>query len=76
MQSFQISSHINQQGLLQIQLPENLANQDVDIVLVVQQKKTRLIASKRPVGQYQGKMKMSDDFCEPLADNFWLGETE
>jgi hypothetical protein len=36
----------------------------------------QLHTSKRPIGQYQGKMKMSEDFCEPLSDEFWLGETE
>ena len=27
---------------------------------------------KRTVGEYSGKIKISDDFCEPLADKFWL----
>jgi hypothetical protein len=38
MQSFHLSSQINQHGLLQIQLPKELANQEVDFVLVIQQK--------------------------------------
>jgi HTH-type transcriptional regulator/antitoxin HigA len=36
---------------------------------------TQTTAPKRPLGQYAGKMRMSDDFCEPLDDNFWLGES-
>jgi hypothetical protein len=76
MQSFQLSSHINQQGLLQIQMPINLANQDVEIILVVQQKTSPTVLNKRPIGQYRGKMKMADDFCAPLPDEFWLGEME
>jgi hypothetical protein len=76
MQSFQFSSHINQQGLLQVQLPKNMADQDVDIILVVQPKNIIKTIDKRPIGQYQGKMKMSADFCEPLPNEFWLGETE
>lgn len=27
-----------------------------------------------PIGQYAGKMRMSEDFSEPLPDAFWLGD--
>jgi len=30
----------------------------------------------RPLGQYVGKMQMSEDFCAPLPEEFWLGEME
>ncbi len=33
MYSFQLISHVNAQGMLQIQLPNELANQDVEITL-------------------------------------------
>ena len=33
-------------------------------------KKTRIF------GQHRGLVIMSDDFDEPLADNFWLGDNE
>lgn len=33
MYSFQSISHVNAQGMLQIQLPNELANQDVEITL-------------------------------------------
>jgi hypothetical protein len=26
-------------------------------------------------GQYQGRIRMSEDFDEPLPDAFWLGES-
>ncbi len=29
---------------------------------------------QRVFGQYQGRIKMSEDFDEPLPDSFWLGE--
>ena len=57
MQSFQLSSHINSHGVLQIQLPQDLASQDVDIILVVQPKNTPAAISNHPAGQYQGKTK-------------------
>jgi len=30
--------------------------------------------SKRTVGEYQNQIRISDDFDEPLPDEFWLGE--
>ena len=32
--------------------------------------------TERPIGQYAGKMRMRDDFSEPLPDEFWLIEEE
>jgi hypothetical protein len=31
---------------------------------------------KRTFGEYIGKIKMSEDFNEPLPDTFWLGESD
>lgn len=72
MQTFQLISHVSPDGVLQIQLPTHLANQDVEVVLTIQ---PQTIITKRPLGEYAGKMRMSDDFCEPLPDDFWLGES-
>jgi hypothetical protein len=30
---------------------------------------------QRVFGQYQGRIRMSEDFDEPLPDSFWLGES-
>lgn len=73
MQSFQFASQVSQEGLLNLQLPLNFANQEVEVVIVINAKKKRT-ARERPIGQYAGKMKMSDDFGAPLPDEFWLGE--
>jgi hypothetical protein len=67
-----------------VQIPEQYLawkNKTVKVILLDTEneqpvKLMPLNTSKRPIGQYQGKMKMSDDFCEPLSDEFWLGETE
>ncbi len=73
MQSFQFASQVSQEGLLNLQLPLNFANQEVEVVIVINAKKKRT-AQERPIGHYAGKMKMSDDFDAPLPDEFWLGE--
>jgi hypothetical protein len=33
------------------------------------------IPGKRTFGEYIGKIEMTDDFCDPLPDEFWLGES-
>ena len=39
MQSFQFASQVSRQGMLNLQLPPDFANQEVDIVLVINTKK-------------------------------------
>jgi hypothetical protein len=71
--TLQFISHVNANGLLQVQLPKHLADQEVEIILTV-----RPFAEnpRRPLGQYAGKMQMSEDFCAPLPEEFWLGERD
>ncbi len=33
------------------------------------------LKQQRVFGQYQGRIRMSEDFDEPLPDAFWLGES-
>jgi hypothetical protein len=39
------------------------------------QKTTAASKQQRVFGQYQGRIRMSEDFDEPLPDAFWLGES-
>jgi len=34
------------------------------------------LSKKRTVGEYVGKIHISDDFDAPLPDEFWLGESD
>ena len=38
------------------------------------QKPAAALKQQRVFGQYQGRIRMSEDFDEPLSDTFWLGE--
>ncbi|MFZ2957099.1 MAG: toxin-antitoxin (TA) system antitoxin [Candidatus Ozemobacteraceae bacterium] len=66
----------------QKRLPEliGLATQGDEIVIAQdEQTRVRLVPFKsnpapRVFGQYQGKITMSEDFNEPMPDDFWLGE--
>ncbi|MDM8522364.1 hypothetical protein QUF80_03240 [Desulfococcaceae bacterium HSG8] len=64
---FPIKSQIGQDGVLNLQLPVTLANQKVEIVLVINTETDKKL-SERPIGLYAGKMKMSEDFSEPLPE--------
>jgi hypothetical protein len=33
------------------------------------------VKQQRVFGQYQGRIRISEDFDEPLPDAFWLGES-
>jgi hypothetical protein len=39
------------------------------------QKPAAALKQQRVFGQYQGRIRMSKDFDEPLPDAFWLGES-
>jgi hypothetical protein len=39
------------------------------------QKSAAALKQQRVFGQYQGRIRMSEDFDEPLPDAFWLGES-
>lgn len=52
-----------------VEIPEQYLawkNKTVKVILLDTEKEQYLkpLSGKRPIGQYQGKMKMSDDFCE------------
>lgn len=34
------------------------------------------IRSERTVGEYIDKIKVNDDFTDPLPDEFWIGEPD
>jgi len=53
-------------------LPPELQKQVVDFVSFL--KKQQVGIRKRTIGEYKGKIHISDDFDAPLGDNFWLGK--
>ncbi|BAB77672.1 DUF2281 domain-containing protein [Anabaena sp. FACHB-709] len=62
-------------------LPPEKLQQVLDFVEFLAQKYTQTPESeqtpqKRVLGLNQGEIWMSDDFNEPLPDEFWLGEGE
>ncbi len=55
-------------------LPPELQKQVVDFVSFLK-KQQGLRIRKRTMGEYKGKIHISDDFDAPLGDDFWLGKS-
>ena len=69
MHSFQLVSHVNEQGILQIQLPFDFANQEVDIVLSMKPISNPALL-KELVGAFEGEENLSEQY-KHLLTNSW-----
>jgi hypothetical protein len=55
-------------------LPPELQKQVSDFVIFLRKQQQKQSIKKRTVGEYKDKIKIREDFDEPLGDDFWLGE--
>ena len=55
-------------------LAPELQKQVFDFVAFLRKQQLRQQSSKRTVGEYKDKIRISDDFDAPLGDDFWLGQ--
>lgn len=58
-------------------LPESAQQNVYDFFLFIKQRYTKPIEQTnklRTFGQHRGLIEASEDFDEPLPDNFWLGD--
>lgn len=65
MQSIQLISHVNTQGILHIQLPFELANQEVEIIL---NPTSSNLIKERPIGLSKGVFEIPESFFDPLPE--------
>lgn len=56
-------------------LPVELQRQVADFVVFLRRQQ-RVLAKRRTVGEYAGKIHIHPDFDAPLPEEFWLGEAE
>ncbi len=56
-------------------LPPELQKQVFDFVVFLRKQQIKQQGGKRTVGEYRGKIRIADDFDEPLGDDFWLGQS-
>lgn len=63
----------NHRLMLELDIPDSLPSGKAEIFFIIQSRKDTVKSSKRILGSMRGKVKMSDDFNDPFADNFWIG---
>lgn len=72
MQTIELSAEIDKNRQIHLQLP-NSVNAHKAKVIVMYENDPASDKSPRTVGLHKGMIEMSDDFDNPLPDNFWLG---
>ena len=74
MFAHRIETTIPQDGCLNLSsLPFSQGDQ-VEVIILRKEKSTAQNRKKRTIGEYIGKIRMSEDFSLPLPDSFWLGK--
>jgi hypothetical protein len=71
MQAIEFSAEIDQNRQIHVQLPQTV-NAHKARVIVMYEDELPSQASSLKLGLFKGKIKISEDFDEPLPDCFWL----
>lgn len=78
MQAIELQTEIDENHEIHIKLPNDVQARRARVVVLFEQPEsaeTEQQPEKRPVkiGLFPGAVRMSDDFDDPLPDEFWLG---
>ena len=76
MITHKIETRINYNGVLNIDALPFIKGDDVEVIIFKRNYQQLKKGSKRTIGEYADKIHMTEDFSEPLPDNFWLGDDE
>ena len=70
MHAIELSAEIDQNQQIHLQLPKNINAHKARVIVMYEEDEK----PQKPVtlGLFKDKIKMSDDFNEPLPDSFWL----
>ncbi len=71
MLAHKVETTLSENGILNLQALPFTKGDRVEVIILKQEQESRK-GHKRTIGEYSGKIKISDDFCEPLPDEFWL----
>ncbi len=63
----------NRHMRLELDVPPSVPSGKAEIIFIIQSKKVMGKPYNRVLGSLKGKVKVSDDFDDPLPDSFWLG---
>lgn len=69
MHALELETHIDPNHQIHLQLPSSIATQKVKVIVMYEDtpKQTPL-----KLGLFAGQISQTDDFNDPLPDNFWL----
>jgi len=70
MQAIELPVEIDCNHQIHLQLPKTIHARKAKVIVIYEEPEQPV----KPItlGLFQGKIKMSDDFDEPLPDSFWL----
>ena len=72
MQAIELETEIDENHEIHLKLPENVKAGRAKVVVLFEDG-TPETKSRRTFGQFPGAITMSEDFDDPLPDEFWLG---
>lgn len=70
MHAIELPAEIDQNQQIHLQLPKNINAHKARVIIMYEESEKQ----KKPIilGLFKDKIKISDDFNEPLPDSFWL----
>ena len=71
MHAIDLPAEIDQNHQIHLQLPETIKARKAKVIVMYEDEAAQ---PSKPItyGLFEGKIKISDDFDEPLPDSFWL----
>ena len=71
MHAIELPAEIDQNHQIHLQLPETIKARKAKVIVMYEDEAAQ---PSKPItyGLFIGKIKISDDFDEPLPDSFWL----
>jgi len=73
-----IKTHVNipddRRLVIDLHIPYTIPTGSTDVVLIFHGQKQKRSQRSRVLGAFKGKIKIADDFDNPLGDEFWLGK--
>ena len=72
MQAIEIETEIDQNHEIHVKLPDNVASGTAKVIVLFGGK-TEKAQKPLKLGLFEGQIQISDDFDDPLPDEFWLG---
>lgn len=70
MLAIELAAEIDQNQQIHLQLPKHINAHKAKVIVMYDETEQHLKPIK--LGLFKGKIRLSDDFNEPLPDSFWL----